>query len=266
MERPLHSPMIVIGEAAPSETAIRERSLQVLFAKSNLEAQPEYAKNIEVLRRNPNLLSKLGRSLLQEAMKIDVNQLRNDHARLMANVPESVGRWPERIRNNFVNAIWGLELLDKVCVSLESSLRVMCGRTEQELEKALQTAILEYLLDGKGHNLNVIEEALVVMFSRMGLFEGTDYKYLNVGSEFAFNLTGVYDRYTQYVRQNKIDCETLPLDQFTQQLRKQSCFKENRTVRMGAGPLRVLVFDATGMEKRLGEVLPMRPANKTKVA
>ena len=265
-ERPLLAPIIIVGEAAPSEPAVRERSLQVLFAKNNLDQHPEYAANMAVLRKHQQLLSKLGRSLLHEAMNFDIAELKAAHTFLMANVPEAVGRWPERIRTNYVNAILGLELLDRVCVRLGSSLETMIGRTEQELEEALETGIREYLLDGKNHSLSVVEEALIVMFSRMRLLEVKDYKYLNAGSEIALNVTGVYDRYTKYVRQNKIGSETLLLDQFVQQLKKQSYFKENRSVRMGVKSSRTLVFDVAGMQQRLGEVLPARSGNKMKIA
>ena len=254
----LRAALVVVGEAAPNETAIRERCLAALFDKARLDRHPEYLAALGILQNHSGLLAKLGRTLLHVAMAQDVASLRDLHSQLMAEVPEAVKRWPQRIRQNYVSAELGIAMLESVCEYYGLSLAELTGKSEAEVQEALQAAIREYLLQGSDYNRTIVDETLAIMLSRMELKPGEDYRFLR-GNEFTVNVNRCYDRFCSFVRQHHIDCETLPLDQFRQQLRNAPYHKESRTERLGGSSVRVPIFDAEKLRACIGDAMPLRP-------
>ena len=255
----LRSPIVLTGEAAPGESAIRERCLMAQFDKLTLSQHPEYTAHMAVLKKNSVLLSKLGRMLLQTAMNLDANVLREYHAELMASVPENVACWPQRIRQNYVTAMLGLDLIDQVCTAHGLSLETLSGCKAADLEEALQTAIREYLLSGSDHNPSVVDESLASMLSRMELVPGKDYRYFDNYGEIAVDINGIFDRFVRFVRQNKIDCDLLPLEQLKQQLQKHAYYRRSKPVKVGGQNKRMLTLDVAALEKCIGDILPAKP-------
>ena len=268
VEKVLRAPIILVGESQPPETAIRERCLQVLFSRDELEAHPEYNKCLTALRCRPKLLHKLGRSMLQLALNVDLDTLKIWHTDLMTDAAISLGDWTMRVRNSYVNGMLGILLLDCVCQNINESLETMTGIVWEEFCNALQVAIQEYLLQGQNHNRSIIEEGLAVMFGRMNLVAGTDYKYLNEGTEIAINLNGVYDSFRSFVERNNQgnQIEQLPQEQFEQQLKKKKFFKESRTVSMCGKKKRCLILDTNTLSELIGEDLPEYLGSKKKTA
>ena len=269
VEKQLRAPLILVGESQPSETAIRERCLQVLFSKDILEERPEYKDCITVLRRRPLLLHKLGRSMLQMALTIDLDTLKSWHAGLMSDAAEFEGCWPERIRNSYANGMLGIELLEAVCESHGQYLPDLIGINPKQFGDALKIAIQEYLLQGKNHNRSIVEEGLAVMFGDMSLVAGKDYKYLNNGTELAIDLNGVYDSFTRLVRGRGCagQIELLPKSQFEQQLKLKRFYKESRTVSMnGRQKKRCIILDAALLRGLIGDYLPIYSGSSKTVA
>ena len=258
IQRELLAPIILVGESQPSETAIRERCLQVLFAKDALNEQPEYTKAMRHLQRETALLKKMGRSMLGEALSYDLDQLKEDHESMMRLITERRGEWPERVRNSVANAYLGIDLLGRVCDQHGLNLEVLTGLAADELLEALCNAVHDYLLDGSDHNRSVVEDGLTIMLGRMQLEEGVHYKYINRGKELALDLNSTYTAFLDFVR--KVQMEKLPLEQFRQQLRASKIYIDDRAVRFkkGASPKRAVILDVAVLRQRIGDALPSR--------
>ena len=258
IEKPLRAPIILVGESQPSETAIRERCLQVLFSKAALEENLEYNESLTILRQRPSLLHKLGRSLLQAALRMDPEKLRDIHEEWMSLLAERQGDLPVRVRNSVVNGMLGLKLFQSVCTTADQTLEVLVGKTEDEFLTAICFAVTEYLLQGETHNRSVVEEALAIMFGDMQLQDGVDYQFINDNTQVALDLNGVYARFISFVKSQGLqsDVETLPKKQFLQQLKQTKYFVSIGTTRFcRTRPKQSVKLNAVLLRERIGETL-----------
>ena len=258
IEKQLRAPVILVGESQPSETAIRERCLQVLFSKAALEDHPEYSECLTLLRRQPELLHKLGRSLLQTALRVDVASLKQTHESWMAAAAEPLGSLPIRVRNSVANGVLGLELLDSLCSELDQPLENILGVSMVDLFRAIHQGVVEYLLDGRSRNRSIVEETLATMFGEMQLEEGVDYQLINDNSQVALDLVGVYGKFLQYVRSNEqaSEIEILPKNQFLAQLKQTKYFISLGTTRFRrTKPKQSVKLDLLRLQEYLGESL-----------
>ena len=207
--------------------------------------------------------------MIQLALGIEKETLKKAHADYMSACATSLGLLPVRIRNSFTNGMLGILLLDWVCQSLGQPLEVITGHTRDDFGNALAYAIREYLLAGSNHNRSSIEEGLAVMFARMNLTSGKEYKYLHGGSQIALDINGVFDNFSRYIRSNGLtsQIEQLSRQQFVQQLKQKNFFLESRAVRFhGINPKQAVILDASILRERIGEDLPAYTASPTTVA
>ena len=232
--------------------------MQVLFSKAALEENPEYNESLAILRQRPSLLHKLGRSLLQAALRIDPEKLRNIHEEWMSLLAECQGDLPIRVRNSVANGMLGLKLIQSVCSTADQTLEVLVGKTEDEFLTAICFAVTEYLLQGETHNRSVVEEALAIMFGDMQLQDGVDYQFINDNTQVALDLNGVYARFISFVKSQGLqsDVETLPKKQFLQQLKQTKYFVSIGTTRFcRTRPKQSVKLNAALLRERIGETL-----------
>lgn len=221
----LQCPVIMVGEAGTSETAIVERSLQVIFSKTDIK-DSTFQNNFNLLKKNEKLLSKLGRALLNEALLISDDEiiklydtLYNDKVDSNINVP--------RVTNSVTCCLLGLSLIKRVFNRLQLDFGTTIDINEGDLIKAINSAAYCDLLGENSSSKSVIDQTLEV-FDRMAenglLVENIDYTIVK-GSHLALRVNKFYDKFTKYVGDCRIEMEVLPQSQFTTQLRHASYFK-----------------------------------------
>ena len=208
------APIVLAGEESPDETAIRERSTEVLFMKKDIMSQ-EIREAFSLVCSSTDLLRKLGRTLLAEALGTSEHEVSLWHAE---GVRCFSGELPARILNNLACCYSGLRLLEKVCIRCSLSWHDVFPISPEECVNALGYGAQEYLLDGSMHNKSVVEQTFEIM-SRMGLAYGEDYTINMEGTELFIRISHIYDRYTKYRREYAVEGEVLTYSQFRKQLR-----------------------------------------------
>ena len=225
------TPIIIVGEMGFDETAIRERSLEVLFSKANIRDEI-IQRRFKMLKRRSRELRMLGRSLLNQALKIEPDELIRRHRAIEERINLSL---PSRVKNSIANCMQGLLLLKDVYDSLNMNFEKQIGYSIQELFNSVLSGVYDYLLDGQNEAKGSIEKVLEVIcrMEESGvLIRGNDYQVINQGTELALNISPLYDKFTKYVREHNIlDVEVLSLPQFRKQLRTKEYFNDYKTVR-----------------------------------
>lgn len=225
------TPIIIVGEMGFDETAIRERSLEVLFSKANIRDEI-IQRRFKMLKRRSRELRMLGRSLLNQALKIEPDELIRRHRAIEERINLSL---PSRVKNSIANCMQGLLLLKDVYDSLNMNFEKQVGYSIQELFNSVLSGVHDYLLDGQNEAKGSIEKVLEVIcrMEESGvLIRGNDYQVINQGTELALNISPLYDKFTKYVREHNIlDVEVLSLPQFRKQLRTKEYFSDYKTVR-----------------------------------
>ncbi len=257
---PIRRPLIVSGESSPTEPAIRERSVHLVFSKDELGQHPEYGDNMRFLAQKREQLSQLGISLLRTAMDLDLGSLQEGYSAFSESLKAISPQWPDRIRDNFTNAVMGLALLLKLCEQENLSLTESIQCSQEGLIDALQTSFRQYLLDGSEHSMSVIDSAMVILFCQMNLVYGKDFKYPRnkanaaAKSEIALNLDRVYASYMNQARKQRL--EVLNQTQFEAQLKGKSYYIDERPVRMGGNVQRMFILDVQKLEALIRCSLP----------
>lgn len=266
-------PLIVVGESAPDESAIRERAMKVMFSKAALQANPEYKASLQYLEQNNAKLSKLGNSLLELAMiameqQSLIARTHNDFLARQKASNVSVNSWPDRVQKNFASAGVGLSLFLLCCKQLGVEYENIIQHSVPEMIAALQASFQEYLLEGRDQNLSVIDTALQIMFLRMELKEGKDFKHLRrkAGSsenpEVALNLDRAYASFLKYAHKQKV--EVLDQTQFVAQLKTKEYFVDHRPVRMNNDNQRMYILDVRKLEAAIDGKLPAQKDSVSK--
>lgn len=225
------APIILVGEMGFDETAIKERSLEVLFSKANIRDEIIQSR-FKMLKHRSRELRMLGRSLLNQALKIEPDELIRRHRAIEDRINLSL---PSRVKNSIANCMQGLFLLKDVYDSLNMNFEKQVGYSIQELFNSVLSGVYDYLLDGQNEAKGSIEKVLEVIcrMEESGvLIRGNDYQVINQGTELALNISPLYDKFTKYVREHNIlDVEVLSLPQFRKQLRTKEYFNDYKTVR-----------------------------------
>ncbi|MGI6497269.1 MAG: DNA-binding protein [Oscillospiraceae bacterium] len=231
----LLAPLVVAGEEAADEAAIRERSIELLFSKKDLRPV-EYRAAFGWLCSNTDMLGGLGRSLLNTALETKT-------ADVYGWYEESLGAFakelPSRVVNNLACMMAGLRLLERLCRGLDLTWHEVFPFSLDACGRYIEYAAKEYLLDGGTSNKSVVEQTLEIM-SRMGLDPKSEYAITDDGKMLALWLNHVYDRYTKYRKDYAILGETLTYAQFKKQLQHSDYFLESNVIkRLGSDVRRV---------------------------
>lgn len=206
----LMAPIVFAGEESAAETAIRERTIEVLFMKKDLK-DIERRKAFRIIERAEKTLQAFGLSLLSVAMDCTPEECEQWHSEGIMQITEDL---PERVKNNLACCYSGLKLVERLCEKHELKLAETFEITMDECIRSLQKAAVEYLLGGSKSNKSVILEAFEIM-SR-----------IHLNDEFCFiekkmlymRVDEAYDIYTKYCRDHDIKVERLQAGEFKKQL------------------------------------------------
>lgn len=239
----LQAPIIIIGEMSISETAIKERSLEVLFSKADLNEDNKYHFN--VLKENSLLLQKLGKSLLMQALTVDVKELDEVWKYYFNNKVDS-DIVNERIRCSIANCMTGLHMIKRLFETLDLVIDDCIKFNFDLLIDSVNKATIEYLLENNKSSKSIIDTTLEI-FNKMALNNkltyNRDFKLINKGKELALNITKFYDIFTKYVKEHNIDQEILNQNDFTKQLGKTTYFNSYKPVRLEGKATKCYVLD-----------------------
>lgn len=238
MQYRLSAPIVLVGEGAPTEPAIRERCIELLFNKKDLKDAAR-RRAFSLLSRSGSVLGRLGRSFLNQALKFDMAKIKAVHEEASRRLEED---YPSRVANNLACCVVGLRLFEEVCRELGLTFEEVSGMTMVQAEQALEFGAKEYLLDGGTYNKSVIDLTFEV-FDRMGLEHEHDFSFINGGTEVGFDIKRFYDRYTKYRREHVIGNECLEYGQFIKQLKYKDYFKGHRAARFEDGVKKVWIID-----------------------
>jgi hypothetical protein len=241
----LLAPIVVAGEESADETAIRERSTELLFSKKDLK-NAAHKEAFGWLSSHENLLGSFGRSLLNTALQTNPKEVKawfdEGTAMFAANLPS-------RILGNLCCGYCGLCLVLKLCASLKLPWQEAFPLDREACAGWLEYATKEYLLDGGAHNKSVVEQTFEIM-ARMKLKPSADFAFENDKKYLCLCLSQVYDRYTKYRRDYAVLGEVLSYAQFKLQLQHCEFFVEkNRAKRFGDTTKRVWVLDFAALSK-----------------
>ncbi|WP_069649772.1 hypothetical protein [Caloranaerobacter ferrireducens] len=229
------SPIILVGEMGTDETAIVERSLSLLFSKSKIK-DVEKQRSFRFLKRNSQILNKLGRSLLEQALNIDSYTLLQRKEYWEQKISHEV---PDRVKNSISNCMLGIELLKDVFTLLQLDFNCATGYSIEELFNAIYNNVLEVVLEGGNSTKGVIDKS-IELFNDMAelgkLKHGIDYQIINNGSELALHIKNFYGKFLKHIKdQNLKDFDLLSSREFTKQLRLKEYFVDYKTVRFIRG-------------------------------
>jgi hypothetical protein len=235
----LLAPIVVTGEESADETAIRERSMELLFSKKDINNK-SYNQASDWFSSQENLLGSFGRSLLDTALQTGTKEVKAWFDEGSAMFSKAL---PSRVFSNLCCGYCGLCLILKLCALLKLPWQEAFPLDREACAGWLEYAAKEYLLEGGAHNKSVVEQTFEVM-ARMKLKNGTDFAFENDKKYLCLCLSQVYDRYTKYRRDYAVIGEILNYAQFKLQLQHCEFFVEkNRAKRLGDTIKRVWVLD-----------------------
>ena len=225
----LLAPIAVAGEESADESAIRERSIELLFSKLDLKKDAAHQISFDWICENELLIRSFGRSILDTALqtnKHDVALWCNEGKEFFS------ANLPSRIRSNLCAMYAGICLIGRLCSLLGVSFTDVFPFGNEECAKYLEASVREYLLDDSSFNKGIIETTFEIM-SRMKMKLGEDYCLENNNQYITIALSDVYDKYTRYLKDFAIKGESLEYKQFCKQLRKtEYCVKGSYKKRM----------------------------------
>ncbi|MDR0532158.1 MAG: DNA primase [Oscillospiraceae bacterium] len=242
----LLAPIVVAGEESADESAIRERSIELLFSKKDLKA-PGCRENHVWVKHHEALIRAFGRSLLDVALDTSLTEVAQwfDEGRDFF-ASDLLGR----VHDNLCCMYCGLCLALKLCGRLGLAWDQVFPYDREACIKNLDYGVREYLLDGGSNSKSVVEQTFEVM-ARMNLKPGIDYAFENGHDFLCVWLTGVYDRYTRYRRDCAVTGEVLTYAQFRKQLEHSDFFvQKNKAKRMGDEIKKVWVLDFVAMQRQ----------------
>jgi hypothetical protein len=211
----LLAPVIIAGEQSPAESAIRERTIELLFSPNELE-NSDYEPAYNWICENKSTFESFGRTLLDVALKTTPEEANGWYKEGFERVK---GNFPSRVTKNLACTYAGLKLVEKMCIIFKQRWEDVFPIDIETCVNHLIYGVREYLLDGKNRSKTVIEETFEIM-ARMGLKYDKDYVFENSGKELCIRLSHIYDDYTGYRQRNAILGEVLGLDDFKKQLGK----------------------------------------------
>lgn len=223
----LLAPIVVAGEESADETAIRERTIELLFTKKDMFVE-DYVIAFKAL--NFDILGAFGRTLLDVALRTTPDEAAAWYEEGAAKVKE---RFPSRVISNIACVYAGLKLVEKLCKAFNLSWDYVFPHSLDACTDYTTYAVREYLLDGSIHNISVVEQTFEVM-ARMGLKAGKDFTFECAGRHLCIALYDVYDRFTAYHWNYRVMTERLKYRDFCKQLKhSQYIAEKSRQMKLG---------------------------------
>ena len=245
-EYKLLAPLIVAGEESADETAIRERTLELLFSKKDLK-NPDCRQAFNRLSRREQALQNFGRTLLHVALSLKPEMPRSWYDEGLSLFTQEL---PSRIVNNLACGYAGLKLVETMCASYKLSWDEVFPIKLDACVRYLDMSAKDYLLDGRTNNQSIIEQTFEIM-ARMELDPRSDYMLSEDGTTLYIRLTQVYDKYTKYRKDYAIMGEVLPYAQFKKQLTHSDLLiQSNAQKRIGQNSVKCWIIDFSALSAR----------------
>jgi hypothetical protein len=228
----LTAPLVLCGEESPSESALKERSIELLFSKTDILGRLDGGALIE----SPSMqeyIRNLGKAVLLTVLRTPSIELRYEYNNLRNLTDE---RLAPRVRNNVAAIGVGVYLLELTAKRYGADFKTAFGIERSEILPAITEAVKRYTLGGGEYNKSVVDRAFEV-FDRMTEVLKADVHYKRVDGmdapAIAFDIKRIYDRFTKYHRECNHKDEILEFNMFRCQLEKKDYFlRRNYAVRL----------------------------------
>lgn len=261
----LTAPLLICGEEATEEKANLERTIFCTFGRSSSKS---HLNEFMELRKRKNLLRKLGRALLDKALKMTpeklmANYYRADTISEMANLQSS------RTRNNVAVTICGLYLLNDVIRDLginfdisDEALRVIENAEYEEADNEAGFTRTDEMINQMSFVCGILPFTINSTVCAPVLIDPT-------GTMLYLRLQEIYDATNAYMKKNGIEKEGwLPYSQLKKQLKKASYFDDNRKaintrIGMERKTAKAWTLDISEMERKGMELDGFRNADST---
>ena len=235
----LLAPLIIAGEESADEAAVRERAIELLFSKKDLQCA-EYKSAFRKLCAHEDMLGSFGRGLLDAALRTDFKETGKWHEEALSEFPDTL---PARVVSNLACAYAGLRLVEKLCAALGLTWHEVFPFSLAACRSYLEHGVREYLFDGGDSNKSVVEQTFEVM-ARMNLDGENEYALSQDGKVLSLWLNHVYDKYTRYRREYAVTGEVLTYAQFKKQLEHSDIFiAKNKQMWLGSDNRKVWQID-----------------------
>lgn len=218
------SPICLVGESSFDETAIKERIVDVQFAKSDRTA--EHTKSYRYLAKHEDQLNSLGKALLLLVMNIPDEAL--DELIQQSKVFEKLD-FETRTILGMSNVYLGILLMKELYESFGLNFWAETGLSEKMVQNSIVNNTYNSL-DGSS-KVNSAVDLIIQTFDTMALKNRIrpeyDYTVNQSTGELCLRLNLIYDEFTKYIREfNILDVEVLGIRQFTRQLRREGYYAD----------------------------------------
>lgn len=228
---PLTSPVVLVGEEGQDETAIKERSIILNFSK---EGRKGKENSFEFLTKNTQLIQKLGRTILNRILKLDIENLLLKREKFMEELIEE-RITEDRVKNSVANLLLGLSIIEDLYSEFNLNFEKTAKIKKDDLIKAMNENVYIEILDENTTTKSIIDNTieLINTMKEVGyLTFNQDYTLINNDSELALNMPSLYPKITKFVRDFNINTEIITSqNQFTKQLRKTTYYMDYKSVK-----------------------------------
>ncbi|MCQ4641846.1 hypothetical protein NE647_15640 [Blautia coccoides] len=218
------SPICLVGESSFDETAIKERIVDVQFAKSDRTA--EHTKSYRYLAKHEDQLNFLGKALLLLVMNMPDEAL--DKLIQQSKVFEKMD-FETRTILGMSNVYLGILLMKELYESFGLNFWAETGLSEKMVQDSIVNNTYNSM-DGSS-KVNSAVDLIIQTFDTMALKNRIrpeyDYTVNQSTGELCLRLNLIYDEFTKYIREfNILDVEVLGIRQFTRQLRREGYYAD----------------------------------------
>lgn len=218
----MKSDLNIIGETSFDETAIKERSMIVIFSKKRLNK--EFIENMKQLKRKKNILVKLGNLVLSKVLSIRdkyLLEIYDKYKKLSEDMPD-------RIQSNIA--------VSMICYSILFDIfnPIYEMKSFDEVFKILQDGQKKF--NQNEISSNIIEstfEIFSIMIENKILNEKEDFVIKRDLNQFCLRLTQTYNKFTKYIKEFNIQTELyLKKSSFANQVEQTDFFiDKNKSIR-----------------------------------
>lgn len=215
------APIVVVGESSFDEPAVRERIVDIQFAKSDRTS--DHTKHFNALCGREQLLNKLGNSLLRMVLNTPDDRL--DFLIEQSKV-FSGQKFNSRTILGMSNVFLGILFLSELYNVFGLRLWDETGISEEEVKAAIVGNVSNSQDGGMVESIITDSIAKMDTMANKGIIrKDIEYVVDDKRNEVCLRLNLIYDEFTKYLREKDVDCDRLSFKQFTKQLKKEVYFK-----------------------------------------
>lgn len=235
------SPIIIAGEQTVTEPAARDRIVEVHLSKA---ASMPHVEEFRCLQNLP--LEKLGRLLLNDALKIPQEKLKALYEECFKDVPAA---YLDRPRVNQAIVATGIKLLTELMRPYK--LDGIIDTAWENYWKTKSLTLDEEVASSSKTDVDRILEAIGLMaeVDRYELTAGIDYKMEN-GKLFIY-MRHIYQKYLKFAEEYKVEADTPNYTSFIKLIKKETYFlKDDIPVKLGPYQKLCMVLDLENLKFR----------------